>query len=442
MRLGLLQDTASIDKQIARDAAEAQAKKHKSEMPTIKTEAQTKVSEAVTVKEKDKGAEKAKALSKPRIRPLSEAKAIDAGANFASETFLLTVGIVLIVFERWYASRRASTRREDVTDRIAELEESEKSARRALVELEKELLRIRAKEGNGKSPKRILPKEVWELEEREEEERRPKASGILSYLRRPFSFGSVATVEQVKSEPLPSRERIPMRVEAQVEKPRASIATVWPFATSAESYRILKTHDIEIPALTAGSLTDAHQKQPFKGRQHLFLLLTANSLEDSKRSATISRIERFASITTNPKPAIAFLLAVTPTQDASINGFHAFLTLQTILHELLVSLDLLPIASSSQLVPLLNTYIDPSIPIHQPPALSSSRRLLQQVTATAPIRPLGEHSTNVLSDICHTIGEVASMSGNGQGRQVLEDFLGQEDAKNIESFWAEEWICD
>ncbi|KAL8772499.1 MAG: hypothetical protein Q9194_004604 [Teloschistes cf. exilis] len=342
LRLGLLQDTAAIDKQIARDAAEAQAKRQKSEVPTVKTEAQTKADEAIVAKEKDKAAEKAKPASKPRIRPLSEAKAIDAGANFASETFLLSVGIGLIIFERWWSSRKENTRREDVSDRIAELEESEKSARRALVELEKELLRMRAKEGKEKSPKRILPKEVWELEEKEEEERQPKASGILSYLRRPLSFRSRTAVEQVKSEPLPSQEQMPTGSETHTEKP------------------------------------------------------TATTIND----------------------------------------------LQISLHQLSVTLDLLPVASSAQLLPLLNTYIGSSTLIHQTAALPSSRTLLQQVTATAPTRPLREHSTNVLSDICHSIAEVAKMSGNGQGRQVLEDFLGDEDAKNIESFWAEEWICD
>lgn len=188
LRLGLLQDHAAIDRQIAREAAEAQAKKHKHEVPTVKMEAQTKASDSAGAKEKDKVSEKAKAASKPKIRPLSEAKAIDAGANFASETFLLSVGIGLIVFERWWSIRKESTRREDVADRIAELEESEKSARRALVELEKEILRIRAKEGKDKSTKRILPREVWELEEKEEEEAKPRSRSILSYFRRnPFS---------------------------------------------------------------------------------------------------------------------------------------------------------------------------------------------------------------------------------------------------------------
>lgn len=78
-RLGLLQDSAALEKQAAREAVEAQAKKHKSEAPTVKTEAQAKADEAAENRSKD-SLEKAKEQrKKPKIRPLSEAKAIDVG---------------------------------------------------------------------------------------------------------------------------------------------------------------------------------------------------------------------------------------------------------------------------------------------------------------------------------------------------------------------------
>ena len=78
-RLGLLQDSAALEKQAAREAAEAQAKKHKHEAPTVKTEAQTKADEAAEARSKD-NIEKSKEPKKlPKIRPLSEVKAIDVG---------------------------------------------------------------------------------------------------------------------------------------------------------------------------------------------------------------------------------------------------------------------------------------------------------------------------------------------------------------------------
>jgi hypothetical protein len=181
LRLGLLRDTATIEREAAKEAAEAAAKKHKHAAPTVKTEAATLAEEAAA-KNKDKDAEKPKPAPKPRIRPLSEAKAIDTGANFISEAFLFMVGGGLILFESWRSRRKENTRREDVSDRLAELEEGERAARRALVELERELLRIKATENktNIKQQRRILPREVWELEEKEEQEDEEKARGWLS----------------------------------------------------------------------------------------------------------------------------------------------------------------------------------------------------------------------------------------------------------------------
>lgn len=78
-RLGLLQDSAALEKQAAREAAEAQAKKHKSEAPTVKTEAQTKADDAAEARSKDSLDKAKEQRKKPKIRPLSEAKAIDVG---------------------------------------------------------------------------------------------------------------------------------------------------------------------------------------------------------------------------------------------------------------------------------------------------------------------------------------------------------------------------
>ncbi|MCJ1425052.1 hypothetical protein MMC29_002940 [Sticta canariensis] len=186
LRLGLLQDMKSIEKQAAREFAEAQAKKHKLDIPTVKTEAQTIADEAAAIRAKEKSPDKVKvpAILKPKIRPLSESKAIDSGATFVSEGFLFAVGISLILFENWRSRRKENTRREDVADRISELEESEKSGRRALVELEKEILRLRAKIGMEAQPGgRILPKDLWEPEENEDQMREVVPQGWFSWIR-------------------------------------------------------------------------------------------------------------------------------------------------------------------------------------------------------------------------------------------------------------------
>jgi len=170
LRLGLLQDTAAIERQAAREAAEAQAKKKKHQIPTVKTEAQMKADEAAIARQKEKALEPPKPPPMPRIRPLSEAKAIDSGATFISEAFLFMVAGGLIVFESWRSRRKETSRREDVAERLKELEESEKAARLGMIALEEELLRLQAKleKTSPKNFKRVLPREVWNVEDDEE----------------------------------------------------------------------------------------------------------------------------------------------------------------------------------------------------------------------------------------------------------------------------------
>jgi optic atrophy 3 protein len=187
LRLGLLQDTAAIERQAAKEAAEAAAKKHKHEVPTVKTEAQTKADEKAAAKAAKEKAE-SKPAPRPRIRPLSEAKAIESGATFISEAFLFSVAAGLIFMESWRSRRKETSRRDDVAERLADLEDSERAARRALVELEREVLELRAKGGKPTTGpiRRILPREVWQLEEKEEKEDNAKAQGwqsrIVSYI--------------------------------------------------------------------------------------------------------------------------------------------------------------------------------------------------------------------------------------------------------------------
>jgi len=173
-RLGLLQDTAAIEKQIARDAAEAK------KPPTVKTEAQTKADEA-RAKDPDKGKETKK---KPKIRPLSEAKAIDLGANFVSETFLLAVGIALILFENARKGRQEANRREDVADQIEELQRMNKLQRKSLVELDKELMILRGKTGTKPgSNHSLLPQQLRQIEESDEEDDEKRAKGWVPWVQ-------------------------------------------------------------------------------------------------------------------------------------------------------------------------------------------------------------------------------------------------------------------
>ena len=149
LRLGLLQDPAAIEKQVQREAKEAAAKKSKAEIPTVKTEAQTKADELAEAKEKDKEADKSKKAHHPRIRPLSEAKAIETGANFISETFVFGVALGLLFIERWYSRTKENNRRSDVADKLAELETRDAEHGKSIEMMRKEMDELRVGKGTN-----------------------------------------------------------------------------------------------------------------------------------------------------------------------------------------------------------------------------------------------------------------------------------------------------
>ena len=221
MRLGILQDTAAIDKAHAKEAAEAAAKRQKLEIPTVKTEAQMKADEKAAKVAKESAEPKPAPI--PRIRPLSEAKAVDTGATFISEAFLFGVAASLIIFESWRSRRKETSRHEDVADRLAELEESEKAARRALVELEREVLQLRAKNSTGttnSSMKRILPRDIWDVREKDENEDDEKAK---SWLSRIAAYISSRDTEKATNEPGPAEKILVQSDAALAEKHRQAL---------------------------------------------------------------------------------------------------------------------------------------------------------------------------------------------------------------------------
>jgi len=135
LRLGLLQDPAVIERQIERELKEAEAKRKKEAVPTVKTEAETKADEEARKKERQQVKEHVKAQQKPpRIRPLSESKAIETGANFISETFLFLVAAGVVVFESWRSRRKESSRREGIDERLEDLEK-ERAEMKASIDL-------------------------------------------------------------------------------------------------------------------------------------------------------------------------------------------------------------------------------------------------------------------------------------------------------------------
>lgn len=171
LRLGILRDSAAIEK-----ADQAEREWHKKEAAKRLREREAKRSAATSPSSSNlplpprlvvhhiTGGEAAAAragkelLSKkpPRIRPLSESKAIENGANFISEFFLFTVAGGLILFEQIRSRRKEASRRDMVADRLEELEE------RNLVD-EERLKRLEEQSREGEDRVLKLEEENWKL---------------------------------------------------------------------------------------------------------------------------------------------------------------------------------------------------------------------------------------------------------------------------------------
>jgi len=124
MRLGILHDAEAQQRMHDREQKAIEQKKQKAETPTVRTEVEQRKHEEEQADSEKKGVEKKKEEKAPKvkIRPLSEAKAIELGANFFSEAFIFAVAAGLLVWDSWRSRRKESARRDDVADRLADLE--------------------------------------------------------------------------------------------------------------------------------------------------------------------------------------------------------------------------------------------------------------------------------------------------------------------------------
>jgi len=145
LRLGLLHDAAAAD----RVAEKAAAAKLRAEAPTVLTEAQTRARAGMAGTEGEAAGGKGRP-PRPKIKPLSEAKAIDTGANVIAEGFLFAVAVGTLLFDNWRGRRKAAARRSDVADKLAALEARDREKRGRIAAMEAELRALRrARVGGG-----------------------------------------------------------------------------------------------------------------------------------------------------------------------------------------------------------------------------------------------------------------------------------------------------
>ncbi|KAK3719116.1 hypothetical protein LTR37_004680 [Vermiconidia calcicola] len=124
MRLGILHDPEAQQRMHEREQRAAEEKKKKAEAPTVRSEEQQKKHDEQKAQDKEerKDEKKEENRQKVKIRPLSDARAIELGANFFSETFIFAVAVSLLLLENYRSSRKSNQRRDEVAERIEALE--------------------------------------------------------------------------------------------------------------------------------------------------------------------------------------------------------------------------------------------------------------------------------------------------------------------------------
>ncbi len=130
LRLGLLHDADAQQRMHEREQRAAEEKRKKAETPIVRTEEEQKKYDEQQAREEKARAENGDTSGKKekekapkiKIRPLSDARAIELGANFFSESFIFLVAVGLLFAERWYSSNKAGQQRDVVAERLDDLE--------------------------------------------------------------------------------------------------------------------------------------------------------------------------------------------------------------------------------------------------------------------------------------------------------------------------------
>ncbi|OKL58383.1 hypothetical protein UA08_06071 [Talaromyces atroroseus] len=485
LRLGLLRDTAAIEAQAAKEAAEAQARKHKPKSPTAKTEAESKAEEEEAAQAKKQAIEKARSKPLPRIRPLSESKAIDSGANFISETFLFLVAGGLIVFESWRSRRKETNRQTNVQDRLNELEESEKAARRALGILEKELIQLKAHQGKHpvKDVKRILPSDVWEDDGQEvvpkAEQDQSWASWISSYF--PSSEKTAQKPEAVqpivptstadKATTSPSGTESPHSIIPTILTPHPTKPSPKDFhAVVSASLRGRPVWEVLLPILDSNNeltfedspdnicdLTFYCPNETWASNVEVHcILVTPPDIEATNRQATLIRAEKLAiathkNVQSRCDRVIVFVCSATAFQTASrYCSIDGFVSLQVLLFDSpsAAALPIIIVGEPSELLSsikercqVLQHHLDQSPERPHLGSSASSLRLLEHIVAHASDSVTCQQNLNILSDLFPSLRALSAAIRTMEGRQLIADYLGSRVARNIVAFWSEERIA-
>ncbi|KAG1749431.1 optic atrophy 3 protein-domain-containing protein [Suillus lakei] len=94
------------------------------------------------------------------VKPLSETRAIENGANALAEGFLFSVAALLIIGETWRSSRSQSKQRGDVNERIEELSANVTSLTERLERIQESLGDVESERARNNELARIVERVV------------------------------------------------------------------------------------------------------------------------------------------------------------------------------------------------------------------------------------------------------------------------------------------
>lgn len=162
------------------------------------------------------------------------------------------MGAGLILFETYRRSKQETSKREDVADQIEKLENQVILFRKAFMDLEKETLK---NNGTGLSAtRRILPKELYELEEEDEKESKPM--GWRSWFQGIYRWDA----------------------QEKETKPKASINSPEISSQSRSSEQNATTkEDSKSPSILSKILPTAHKKEDANSNQQTGVKLNKTS---------------------------------------------------------------------------------------------------------------------------------------------------------------------
>lgn len=162
------------------------------------------------------------------------------------------MGAGLILFETYRRSKQETSKREDVADQIEKLENQVILFRKAFMDLEKETLK---NNGTGLSAtRRILPKELYELEKEDEKESKPM--GWRSWFQGIYRWDA----QEKEMEP-----------KASINSPEIS-----PQSRSSEQNATTK-EDSKSPSILSKILPTAHKKEDANSNQQAEVKLNKTS---------------------------------------------------------------------------------------------------------------------------------------------------------------------